>query len=238
MNTARQIAPRLWVIHALLLVTMFFQTVPAMAQSPQPPDLDIQDLGDDRFQVGQIIVDKAAGSFSVPATLLDLGVPDAPLEFLVVTRNGPKSYESLLEIDATAYEFNVACLLIGLNPDNAKLPLGNFQPEPADGDPVALHVSWDDNGEQVTRPATDFIQVTSGEEPTDEWVYLGSFFMQDGQYAADWIGLAVGFVHDVESIIQHASGIGLASYGATVTRPVAGVTTMTPLQLIVSRKDG
>lgn len=227
---------RIWFIAALaLLASTVLLPCLASAQSSEARETKIEELGDDQFRVGQIVVDKAARSFSIPATLLDQGVPDAPLEFLVVTRQGPKSYESMLEIDANAFEFNVACLLIGLNPDNAKLPKGKFEADPAKGDPVALFLGWSAGGERVTNPVTDFIHVSSGEEPSNEWVYLGSYFFPDGRYAADVDGLAVGFVNDRESIIQHSKGIGLVSYGATTLRRIDGVSSKTPLQLIVSR---
>lgn len=218
-----------------LVASVLWLPMPAHAQSEPAPTPEVEDLGEGRFQVGQIVVDRTKNAFSVPAKLLDQGVQEAPLEFLVVTRNGPKAYEALLELDATAYEFNVACLLIGLNPDNAKLPKGNFEPGPAEGDPVTLFVGPEDAEEGALRPVTDLLRVVSGEAPENAWVYLGSYFDERNIYTADFFGLAVGFVNDRESIIQHVRGIGLESYGAVVQRPVEGIGPDIPLKLIVSR---
>jgi hypothetical protein len=213
----------------------WFSTEGVLAQSSTKPDLEVENLGDGRFRVGEILVDKAAGSFSVPATLLDQGVPEAPLEFLVVTKNGPKDYESLFEIEANAFQFNIACILIGLDETNATPPVERFNATPADGDPVDLSISWEESGKQVTKPIGSFLQITGDRQVTDEWVYIGSYFLPDGAYAAEWSGLAVGFVHDPESIIQHASGLGLDAYGAVTSRPVAGVGAETRLILTVAR---
>ena len=71
-------------------------------------------LGQDRYQIGRIVVDKRAGSFTVPGRVHVVG---KPLEYLATSPGGMKAYETLLEVDATGSEFNLACILIGLERD-------------------------------------------------------------------------------------------------------------------------
>ena len=113
----------------------------------------IQDLGNQQYRIGAIDIDKAAGSFTVPGKI----VRDAPpLEFLATTRGGHKSYESVLEINANAYQFNLACILIGLDTDKVT-PRGQRDfSQPAQGDPVDLRFDWTTDGKAMSAPASDF----------------------------------------------------------------------------------
>ena len=65
------------------------------------------------------------------------------LEYLAVKKGAYKSYEGAIELDTTATEFNLACILIGLDRDKATLPRSHFDPAPVMGDPVDVHVEWD-----------------------------------------------------------------------------------------------
>jgi hypothetical protein len=84
------------------------------AQTPEVPTPKVERIEGERYRVGQIEVDKANMRLTVPATVIDLGSPQAPLEYFAVTKGGFKAYESLLELEANAFEFNLACILIGL----------------------------------------------------------------------------------------------------------------------------
>jgi len=80
-------------------------------QAPAPRIGELKPLGKDRFQIGSIVVDKRARTFAVPGRVHVLG---KPLEYLATTKGGWKQYEALLELDATGSEFNLACILVGL----------------------------------------------------------------------------------------------------------------------------
>ena len=219
------------------LLVMLVSTVFAQ-ESGQPPEPVVEDLGGGRYRIGSIEVDRPGRSFSVPGRIIELSQEEMPLEFLVIARGGPKDYESLLEMDADAFEFNLACILLGLDQKNAVLPRGRFDPEPADGDPVELWVSWEADGAVVRKPVGALLQISTGEDVVEDWVYTGSFFFQDGRYAAQLIGLLVGFVHDPESIIQHRGGLGLSHYGAVTYRRSAGPPSGHPIRLTVERPGG
>ncbi|MGD2064777.1 MAG: YdjY domain-containing protein, partial [Nitrospirota bacterium] len=108
--------------------------------SPQP---QVVDLGDGRCRIGSIDVDKTKRTFTVPGRL---NLREGPLEYVAAVRGGYKLYETLVELDCDAYEFNVACLLIGLDRANSTLPKMHFDPEPVKGDPVQITVEWQQDG--------------------------------------------------------------------------------------------
>jgi len=195
----------------------------------------VEDLGNQRYRIGRIVINKAENSFSVPGVVLELGSPEDPLEFLAVAKGGFKSYESALMIEANALEFNLACILIGLQDENAVRPQYHFDPAPIQGDPVALWVTWEQDGETVRRPALKLIRIAEPSAASEEWVYTGSHFFEDGRYAASITGTLIGFVHDPESIIQHRTGLGLGNYGAAIYNHEKGPSPGTPIILIVER---
>jgi hypothetical protein len=161
-------------------------------------------------RIGEIEVHEAEGWFQVPATVLR-DMP--PLEFLAATRAGFKAYESLLEVSATALEFNLACILLGLDSKRATRPRSHFDPEPVQGDEVDVWVSWERDGEEVHVDAARLIRKGTQTAPTGQWVYTGSGFAPDGRYLATIDGTAIGFVHDPASIIEHRVGFGLNEFG-------------------------
>lgn len=205
---------------AVCFCCLFFIAGPLYAANtnqPQPvTQPKVEDLGNGRYRIGSIEVDKTSKSFSVSGVVLR---DEPPLEFLVVTKGGMKGYESLLELNANAFEFNLACILIGLDPKKGVAPSFHFAPEPAQGDAVGLWVSWQKNGKTVRVPAAKLLQQGDAPVKSDEWVYTGSAFTNNGQYMAELDGTLVGFVHDPASIIEHKLGLGLGNYGEIIVRP-------------------
>lgn len=175
-------------------------------ESPQ-----MEELGDDRYRIGTITVDKAAQSFSVPGRVLQLH--DA-LEYLAVSSNGMKGYEALLELSTSPGEFNLACILIGLDDKNTVKPSYQFDTKELQGQAVAISVSWQENGETVRLSGAN--SMTQGDEVFDDdsWIYLGSQMSHDGkQFMAEVGGTLIGFVHDPFSVIEHSVGAGIGNYG-------------------------
>ena len=183
---------------------------PATPRNPK-----VQELGHGRFRVGLIEVDRNRRTFTVPAVVHQV---DGPQEFILSTRGGYKGYETTLEAGATAYEFNVACLLIGLDPKAARTPRYHFDPARTAGDPVAVAVVWREGGKEHRTSAADLVKDrrTGKHLPGTGWVYTGSTFTPDGAYMAQMDGVLVGFVHDPAEIITLADGTGQADYGYLV----------------------
>lgn len=194
--------------------------LPAGADSSQPnPQPVVQDLGNQRYRIGAIEIDKAKQIFTVPGVVIRT---DPPIEFVAVTLNGHKRYESVLELETDAFGFNLACILIGLDNQKGKPSRFHFDPEPAQGDLVEARLSWPSGDKTIEINAAELF--LEGDKPvaSQEWVYTGSAFLPDGRYLAAVSGSLISFVHDPESIIQHRQGIGLGRYGGVaVNRAVA-----------------
>lgn len=197
--------------------------------------LPIVDLGQDRYKVGQIEVDKGRQSFTLTGRFIKRELPDGPVEYLAVVPDGLKSYETLLELNAGAREFNLACILIGLDARNAVLPRFHFDPEPIQGDPVELVVSWDAGGQIITRRPGEFFTANGKDVLPDEWVYTGSILTDKGNYLAESMGLLISFAHEPASIIEHRSGLGIGGYGTLQVNKATTAPPGTPITLTLSR---
>jgi hypothetical protein len=180
-------------------------------EKSDPTQEMMEDLGDQRYRIGTIIVDRKALSFSVPGKILHL---KDPLEYLAVSRNGMKSYESLFELDTSPREFNLACILLGLDDTKTVKPRYQFDERKPEGQAVSITVSWLKDGETVSVSGAN--AMTAGEETFDDdsWVYIGSASSHDGkQFLAEVGGTLIGFVHDPYSVIDHVNGGGIGAYG-------------------------
>jgi hypothetical protein len=172
---------------------------------------EIEDLGDDRYRIGEITVDKAAHKFTLRGKILHL---EKPLEYLAVKKGGYKGYESLLELETSAVEFQLACILIGLDDADSVKPEFQFDDRKLDGQLVDIDISWDVEGQTKTTSAGDALASRGPSFEDSEWVYIGSQMSpQDGSLLAETSGTLIGFVHDPLSIIEHRTGATAGAYG-------------------------
>ena len=218
-------------IRLATLALVLFTALPAIADDPAGslPDAHkakstaedalrnpkVQDLGNGHLRVGLIEVDRNQRRFTVPA---EVHQDEGTQEFILCTKGGYKGYESTLEGGATAYEFNVACLLIGLDPKHARTPRYHFDPTGVTGDRVEVSLSWGE-GKKVRRidVAEAVKDLRTGKAMKGGgWVYTGSTFTPDGAYMAQTDGVLIGFVHDPAEIITLATGTGQGDYGQLV----------------------
>ena len=241
----------------VLLALVGLLIKPSMAQQPVPADTApggyqpevigepedgrmkekprIEDLGGERYRIGAILVDKANHRFTVPGVMLPYGEGKA-IEFLATTNQGFKSYESVFSLNSNAFEFNLACILIGLEAKRAVAPRFHFDPQPAKGDSVSVRVSWEQQGNTHEHDAVELLK--SGEKSPDTpstWSYIGSAFIQGDRYLAQMDGVLIGLVHDPASIIEHREGIGLGNWGMLVVNGSKAPATGTPITLTVNR---
>lgn len=182
----------------------------------QAPNLgEMKPLGQDRFQIGRIVVDKRAGSFTVPGRVHVVG---KPLEYLATTPGGMKEYEALFELQATGSEFNLACILVGLERDKKEVPWRQYRMVPRlVGPRIAISIAWGEGDKRRKVPAAQaLLNPEAGVKPeTVEWVYVGAPTSDDQpQFAADATGTLIGFVHDSNSVIESVTAIGLGAYGS------------------------
>jgi len=181
----------------------------ALADEPAKPP--IEQIGEQRYRIGEIVVDKERAEFTVPATVLHL---DDPLEYVAVAKDGLKGYESLLELSASATEFNLACILIGLDDKASVKPRYQFDERKAEGMAVSVTLHWQDGDRQVSASAAEAMSLGDEVFTDNSWVYIGSLIDEgDGRFMADVSGALISFVHDPFAIIDHRNGAAIGAYG-------------------------
>jgi hypothetical protein len=143
-------------------------------------------------------------------------VLDRPLEYLLTTTGGMKEYESLLEADVSGTEFNLACILLGLERDKSQEPYMQFSQQRLAGPRVEISITHKDGGRTDNASASEALFAVGEKSPQPvEWVYTGSLkHWQDDRFAADVTGTLIGFVHDPNTIIESAAGLGIGAYGS------------------------
>lgn len=188
---------------------------PLVHAQPPNPISTLKALGHDRYQIGRIIVDKGSHRLVMPAVVAHLG--EAPLEYLAVTKDGLKAYETLLEAGATGSELNLALILLGFDPANSSRLAFQFDRSLPKGQTATITIRW--RGSKGVREVSADQALLSDQQlhdiPPAVWVYLGSFINPpDGRFGADTAGTLIGFVHDPNSLIEHRLGLGIGAYGS------------------------
>jgi hypothetical protein len=185
-----------------------------------PPEDKIQipsaeSLGKGKFRIGNITVDTANKEVIIPGRL---NMNEGTIEYIASVKGGFKLYETVLELDANAYEFNLSLILIGLDQSKGKASKMHFDPNPPEGDPVEIWVDWTDSGKQKSIRVEDLVYDIGRKAamPRTKWVYTGSTVLENGVYMAQMDGVLIGFVHDPAAIIDSASDFGLTQYGMLV----------------------
>ena len=187
---------------------------------PTKPD-PVEALGEGRFRVGNIRVDTVKREVSVAGTINDASV----LEFVANTKGGWKAYESAIELDTNAITFNVALLLIGMDPANSVPPKMHFDPATPKGDPVDIWVEWTANGKTRRVPAEELVLNTDTKRtlPPGPWVYTGSSInARTNGFLADIEGSLISFVHTPAPIIEHPAPVQ-RNYGSNRFNPNLGL---------------
>jgi hypothetical protein len=199
-------------------------------EGPAPAPSPAERISKDMVRVGSILIDTAKKEFSVAGFVNEVRV----LEFVANTKGGWKAYESALEMDTNAVNFNVACLLIGLDVSNAVGASRQFDPKAPQGDPVEMFVEWDEGGKPRRIRAEEllFNFVTKQTLPEGPWVYTGSRFGQGNQYQAETEGTLVGFMHTVGPIIESPRPM-IGNWGDTGINPALNLKPGTMVHLIV-----
>lgn len=207
-----------------------------IAEKPQIPYAEA--LGKGRFRIGKITVDSIKREVLAPGRV---NMREGAIEFIASIKGGFKLYESLLEIDANAYEFNLALILIGLDQKKGKASKYHFDPNPPEGDPIEIWLEWTEGDKKKMIRAEDTVINSSLKitMPHSPWVYTGSTILEDGTFMAQMDGVIIGYVHDPAAIIDSASNFGLTEYGMLVVNKDIVPPVGTNVQLRVkSLKEG
>lgn len=195
-------------------------SAPPPAQGPKErrqigPRIPIERVDADRVRMGNILIDRRQRRFSIPGRVI---WEDGPLEFVAVVKGGVKSYEALVELDTDAVQFNLACLLIGLDADFKRGPSFHFDPEPVRGKTASVWLSWTQDGASREVSLSEMFALKEGQAAGPIWIYTGSRTVR-GRYLAAQDGTLIGFAHDPASIIEHREGLGLGDYGSVGIKP-------------------
>lgn len=206
-------------------------------QAPPPASDLVKSLGGERYQIGKIVVDRKARRMVFPARV---HVIDKPLEYLLTTTGGMKEYESLLEADVSGTEFNLGCILLGLERDPLQGPFFQFSKEPLRGPRVEISVELPAGGSTRRASAAELLfDPDSKQSQPVEWVYVGSTVNAvSNLFGAEQAGTLVGFVHDANSVIESVAGLGIGAYGSvngnTALLPPVG----TEVEMSITVADG
>jgi len=186
------------------------------AVADPPPSSPLQPLGDGRFQIGSVILDKSAKDISFPARVnLDSGL----IEYLLVTTNG-KAYESLLATSAQPYHIQLAMLLIGAkgatdSPALRAAPVVPFHvnrapgdasppPPPPSGDSISIALAWTNSAQAHHISAEDALlnfQTKTNAAP-GPWIYNGSRVV-NGTFIAQRDGSIVAVIDDLDAMVNN-----------------------------------
>lgn len=93
---------------------------------------------DEIIQIGTIKINKTKRFFTVKGVVIN---GDTPLEYLAVARGSMKGYESLLELDTIATEFNLACILLGLTTHGTNNQEASLSQKLLEGDRVVISLA-------------------------------------------------------------------------------------------------
>jgi hypothetical protein len=146
-------------------------------------------------------VDRAANQVRVGAEMVVL---DAPLEFVCVV-SGTADHETVIRTAARPSHIHAGLLLLGLEPGE---PIRWSEAAetflPPSGPPIRVMISWQEDGQTITRPVESLIRrIDSGEVmPPRTWVFTGSRLGPRGEYAADLTGQVVSLVNFESSMID------------------------------------
>ncbi|MBI4827130.1 MAG: hypothetical protein HY807_12045 [Nitrospirae bacterium] len=186
---------------------------PSINEKVQIPSAE--SLGNGKYRIGSVTVDTDLKEITVPGIW---HMNEGTIEYLAAVKGGHKLYETILEMDSNAYEFNLALILIGLDQKKGKAAKFHFDPDSPEGDQVEIWVEWEDGGKNKSLRAEELIYDAGKKAALSSmrWVYTGSTILPDGQYMAQMDGILIGFVHDPAAIIDAATESGLVPYGMMV----------------------
>jgi len=192
----------------------------------------VEKLSPTSLRVGAVSIDMARKEVSVAGRVNQ--VPQ--LEFLVNTKDGYKSYESAIEAECNAIDFNLGLVLIGLDRDRATArPRFHFDPIPPQGDEVEVWISWKAGAEEKRVRAEELVydDTTKKTMATSRWVYTGSqFFPGSRAFLADVDGVLIGFVHTPAPLIERMEPVP-GSFGSVRFNPNLDLAPGTPVTVTV-----
>ena len=201
--------------------------MPAADAAAAQPDEIAEKIGENLYRLGNVIADTAKRRLVCEGRV---NMEAGALEYLAVTPEG-KRHESVLTLDLRPMHFQIALILIGLEPKGGLRFQGDEQPP--QGHAVRLTIEWRE-GDQTQRIAAEkWVRDVRDETPmpAGAWVFSGSRVTASG-FAADEEGSLIGIYRDPVAIINNRLPEGADD---TVYEVFRGVVPKvgTPVKLII-----
>ncbi len=171
------------------------------AQPELPPDA--VKIGEDLYRVGKVTVDLKAGTATTSGKInMRRGI----VEYLAVAPGG-KTHESLLTVDVRPLHYQVALILLGLEPKGGLTVQGDEKPPK--GSPVQLYVSWKRGDRNVKVRAEELVWNIDRKAPMEQgaWIFSGSLVDKRGFLADEELSLVATF-RDPAAIVNNVLPAG------------------------------
>ena len=171
-------------------------SLPAPDQAVAPVKPSVEQLDENRYRIGKVILDKRSREIRFPAKV---NMTEGLLEFVVVHENG-KIHESLLATDISPTHLNLAFKLLRypasrelyskVNEDGTlSSEFEEASPEEKAGARIRIEVEYTDGGASRKLPVNAWINHAATERtmPAVPWIYGGSF-VYNGKFVAESSG--------------------------------------------------
>lgn len=221
-------------LHLVFVASASAQSVYPGTSAPPPPPPIVEKLGPSTYNVAGMRVDTAKRELSVPGIINDVTV----LEFVANTKGGYKAYESAITLETNAISFNVAMLLLGVDPNHGRPSTMQFDRSPPQGDPVDIFVNWTEGGRtrNVRIEELLFDQRTKKTVPKGPWVYTGSTTVDtpDGpRFMAEVDGVLIGLMHGPQAVIDSPRSDVIDGFGAVMLNTSLGLRAGSTVTVVV-----
>ena len=166
-------------------------------KTDRPPA--IEQITEHTYRVGAALVDTQERTVTCPG---EINVDEGAIEYLAVAPGG-KTHESLLRIDVRPLHFQLALLMLDLEPKNILAQQGDKgTPQ---GDSVEVRIRWKDR-DGLVHDARAEEMVSEGTiataMPKHDWVFTGSRVLKQG-FQADLEKSLVAVWHDPAAIMDN-----------------------------------
>jgi hypothetical protein len=197
----------------------------------------VKKVGPDLYELGTITLDTKARKVTIPGRI---NMTEGIIEYLAVMDKRGKLHESVLALDVQPSLFQLALILLGLEPGewSPGNPAAQQPPTLAKwGDPVVMWVEWDRAGkaERVLADALVFNRETQKSLEGNRWHFTGSLFSRN-VFAADVTGSLIATWLDLRAILNASAQIGNPYRGANLGYEVnSGIIPPldTPIRLVI-----
>ncbi|MGE4181083.1 MAG: YdjY domain-containing protein [Limisphaerales bacterium] len=164
-------------------------------------NLPVKSLGEGRWQLGEVLIDKNDRSVTFPAVV---NMNSSVVEYFAVATGG-KTHESVLRTDARPFDIHVGMLLLGAKGATSADPAVFFDPkQKTPGDEIDVLLRYDDEGRSVIHPAASWIHnaETKTTMTAGPWAYNGSQVIEGG-FVAQREGSIVSLISDPYALVNN-----------------------------------